>query len=131
MAKRLEAAQIAWKMRTKPAEVHFLVRSTESTSPPTPSDVNAFGAKDDLAQAVRQNTMLLQQLLTSFTDVQPTGHRPLRHPHRQLPESCWCCGEESHYQRDCPQRTPQPVTGDDLGQPPFAKVTDPKPSSYI
>ena len=111
-AKRLEAAQLARKkMRTKPAEV----RSTETTSP-TPSDVNAVGAnsaKDDLAQAVRQNTMMLQQLLTRFgTDLQPSGRRPPRHPRRQPSGSCWCCGQEGHYQRNCPQRAPQPAGND-------------------
>ena len=98
-------------MRTKPAEV----RSTESTSP-TPSDVNAVGAnsaKDDLAQAVRQNTMMLQQLLTRFgTDLQPSGRRPPRRPRRQPSGSCWCCGQEGHYQRNCPQRAPQPAGND-------------------
>ena len=104
-AKRLEAAQLAWKkMRTKTAEVCL----TEST-PLTSSDVNAVraGARDELAEAVRQNTKMLQQLLTRFTDVstelQPTGRRPPRRPRRQLSRSCWRCGEEGHYQRDCPQ----------------------------
>ena len=81
-AKRLEAAQLAWKkMRTKTAEV-CLTESTLLTS----SDVNAVraGARDELAEAVRQNTKMLQQLLTRFTDesteLQPTGCRPPRRP---------------------------------------------------
>ena len=115
-AKRLEAARAARKrMQGDKAKVYAVDAASGNTSTSDTVEqaqgVAAMGRPDGLAEAVRQNTDILQQLMQQLAAMQlKSMPQPLQgktKPSRQRPQNCWKCGELGHYMRNCPSGNEQ------------------------
>lgn len=122
-AKRLEAARAARKqMQGSKATVHAVeptsgdggdsleqsvVAATGRQEGRSQTAGTTTGSQDGLAEAVRQNTEILQQLMQQMAAVQlRTGPQKSQgrtnSAPRQRPRKCWKCGEAGHLMRNCP-----------------------------
>ncbi len=114
-AKRLEAARAARKQMQGSKATVYAVEPTnghgDGGNTVEQPVVAATGRQDGLAEAVRQNTQVLQQLMQQMTamDLKTTPQKPQgrTNPTRQRSQSCWKCGEVGHYMRNCPSGNEQ------------------------
>ena len=115
-AKRLEAARAARKkMQSDKTILHAVDSSTSSgntSNAVKPAQgVAAVERPDGLAEAVRQNTETLQQLMQQLATMQlksiPRQFQGKARPVKQRPQNCWKCEELGHYMRNCPSGNEQ------------------------
>ena len=107
VAKRVEAAKAARKaMRVRTTTgVHAMSSGTALTDDTCCRDEVAAIAttQDALVEAVRQNTEMLQRLMTRLS-----SSSAAESPRRRRPQGpCWQCGQHGHLRRDCTSKPPR------------------------
>ena len=107
-AKRTEAAQAA-RRRMRPKKTGVYATSSDIVDAGQ-SEVASVGnqRRDELAEAVRRNTEMLERLLSQMT-VKSSGNSE-RTTGRRRPPTCWRCGQRGHLRRDCPENEQRPST---------------------
>ena len=115
-AKCAEAAQAA-RRRMRPKKTRVCATSSESEDTATaesknlvPSEVAAVGnPREELAEAVRRNTEMLERLLSQM-QMPGTSSKDSGRAGRRRPPTCWRCGQLGHLRRDCPGNEKRPST---------------------
>ena len=84
--------------------------ATVESKNPVQGEVAAVGnPREELAEAVRRNTEMLERLLSQL-QMASTSSKDSGRAVRRRPPTCWRCGQLGHLRRDCPGNEKQPST---------------------